>query len=68
MKEKNVTLLITMPKRYRDLLERMAAEQTLLRPGRVLRRAGLASQIICEHLDNLYPNSKESQSEGQANS
>ena len=68
MKNKNVTLLVTMPKYYRDLLERMAAEQTLLKPGRVLRRAGLASQIICQHLDNLYPKSKESQSEGQENS
>ena len=67
MKDENVTLLITMPKSYRDLLERMAAEQTLLKPGRSLRRAGLASQIICEHLDNLYPKSKESQSEGQEN-
>ena len=68
MKDKNVTLLVTMPKRYRDLLERMAAEQTLLKPGRALRRAGLASQIICEHLDNLYPTLKESQSEVQENS
>ena len=68
MEDKNVTLLVTMPKRYRDLLERMAAEQTLLKPGKVLRRARLASQIICEHLDNLYPNSKESQSEGRESS
>ncbi len=59
MKDKNVTLLVTMPKRYRDLLERIAAEQTLLNPGKTLRRAGLASKIICEHLDNLYPESKE---------
>ena len=65
--DKNVTLLITMPKRYRDLLERMAVEQTLLKPARVLRRAGLASQIICQYLDNLYPKSEESQSEGQEN-
>ena len=68
MKEENVTLLITLPKPYRDLLERMAAEQTLLKPGRALRRAGLASQIIRKHLDNLYAKSKESQSEGQENS
>jgi hypothetical protein len=67
MKDKNVTLLVTMPKPYRDLLERMAAERTLLKPGRVLRRAGLARQIICEHLDNLYPKSEKSQSEGQEN-
>ncbi len=67
MKDKNVALLVTMPKRYRDLLERMAAEWTLLNPGRTLRRAGLASQIIREHLDILYPESKEYQSEGYEN-
>ncbi len=67
MKDKNVTLLLTMPKRYRDLLEHMAAEWTLLNPGKTLRRAGLASQIICEHLDILYPESKEYQSKGQEN-
>jgi hypothetical protein len=67
MKGKNVALLVTMPKRYRDLLERMAAERTLLNPGRALGRAGLASQIICQHLDILYPESKEYQSENQEN-
>ncbi len=67
MMDKNVTLLVTLPKPYRDLLERMAAEWTLLNPGRTLRRAGLASQIICEHLDILYPESKEYQSDGQGN-
>ncbi len=67
MKDKNVTLLVTLPKPYRDLLERIAAEQTLLNPGKTLRRAGLARQIICQHLDNLYPKLKQFQSGGQEN-
>lgn len=54
----NVTMLITIPKSYRDLLRKMAAEQTFKNPGKKKSAAGLAREIICQYLDNLDPEIK----------
>ena len=50
---KNVPLMISLPKKYRDLLRRMAAEKNLVRPDDVVTAARLGKEIICQHLENL---------------
>lgn len=50
---KNVPLMISLPKKYRDLLRRMAAEKNLVRPDDVVTAARLGKEIICQALDEL---------------
>ena len=50
---KNVPLMISLPKKYRDLLRRMAAEKNLVRPDDVVTAARLGKEIICEYLEDL---------------
>jgi hypothetical protein len=49
---KNVPLMISLPKKYRDLLRRMAAEKNLAMPDDVVSAARLGKEIICEYLEN----------------
>ena len=50
---KNVPLMISLPKKYRDLLRRMAAEKNLAIPDGVVTAARLGKEIICQYLDEL---------------
>ena len=50
---KNVPLMISLPKKYRDLLRRMAAEKNLALPDDVVTAARLGREIICKHLEEL---------------
>ena len=50
---KNVPILISLPRKFRDLLRRMAAERNLANPDQVISGAQIASKIICDHLLNL---------------
>ena len=56
--KQNVTILVTMPRPSRDLLRKMAAEQTFKNPGKKKSAAGLVREIICQYLDNLDPEIK----------
>jgi predicted transcriptional regulator len=50
---KNVPLMISLPKKYRDLLRRMAAKKNLTIPDDVVTAARLGKEIICQYLDEL---------------
>jgi ethanolamine utilization cobalamin adenosyltransferase len=50
---KNVPLMISLPKKYRDFLRRIAAEKNLATPDNVVTAAGLGKQIICQYLEDL---------------
>ncbi len=50
---KNVPLMISLPKKYRDLLRRMAAKKNLAIPDDVVTAARLGKEIICQVLDEL---------------
>ncbi|MFW5983298.1 MAG: hypothetical protein ACOCQ4_02265 [bacterium] len=50
--EKNVSLFLTIPKSYRDLLRKQAAEANLENPEHVVSAASLATRYVCEYLDN----------------
>ena len=50
---KNVPIMLSIPKRYRGLLRKMAAERNLANPDQVTSAAQIASKIICDHLVNL---------------
>lgn len=47
---KNVPFIISIPKEFRDLLRRIAAEQNMANPDNVISAAALGRQIIVEHL------------------
>ena len=46
-----IPFTLSLPKAYRDLLRKMAAENNLARPDGIITTAGLARQILCEYLD-----------------
>lgn len=50
--EKNVSLFLTIPKSYRDLLRKQAAEANLENPEHVVSAASLATRYLCQYLDN----------------
>ena len=49
-KSKLVPMMISLPKKYRDKLRTMAAEQNFVNPDQVTSAATIAKEIICEHL------------------
>ena len=51
--EKNVPLIISLPKRYRDHLRRMAAEKNLTNQDVVSSAARLGREIIVSHIDSI---------------
>jgi hypothetical protein len=54
MKEnKQVQLMLSIPKSFRDKLRTMAAEQNLENPDQVTSASTLAREIICEYLDQI---------------
>ena len=48
---KNVALMISIPKGYRDMLRKIAAEKNLANPDEVISASGLVREIIIQHLD-----------------
>ena len=51
--EKNVPLIISLTKKYRDHLRRMAAEKNLTNQDAVSSAARLAREIIVGHIDSV---------------
>ncbi|MFA5181441.1 MAG: hypothetical protein WC405_09000 [Syntrophales bacterium] len=49
---KNVSLIISLPKKYRDLLRKMAAEKNLTNQDTVCSAARLGREIIINHVDS----------------
>jgi hypothetical protein len=52
--EKMMSLTLSIPKSYRNLLRRIAAEQSLKDPDQLVTSARLAREIICEFLKEKY--------------
>jgi hypothetical protein len=52
--EKMLSLTLSIPKSYRDLLRRIAAEQSLKDPDQLVTSARLAREIICKFLKDKY--------------
>ena len=50
---KLVPMMISLPKKYRDKLRTMAAEQNLKDPDQVTSAATIAKEIICKHLKQI---------------
>lgn len=50
-KEPKVTILLTLPKRYRDFLRKLAAGANLENPEKVVSAASLATEYLCRYLD-----------------
>lgn len=48
---KNVPIMLSIPKKYRDLLRKIAAERNLANPDQVTSAAQIGSKIICEYLE-----------------
>ncbi len=49
----SVPLMLTLPKKHRDLLRTMAAKKNLEDPARVTSASAIAAQIVLRYLDNL---------------
>ncbi len=50
---KLVPMMISLPKKYRDKLRTMAAEQNLKDPDQVTSASTIAKEIICKHLKQI---------------
>ena len=50
---KQVPLMLSIPKVYRDKLRKLAAGQNLENPNQVTSASTIAREIICERLDKL---------------
>ena len=53
--KKQVALMLSIPKSYRDKLRTMAAEQNLQNPDQVTSASTIAKEILCEYLDKIRP-------------
>ena len=51
--DRQVSLMISMPKKYRDRLRTMAAKHNLEDPSQVTSAAQIARDIICDFLKHL---------------
>ena len=51
--DKLVPMMISLPKKYRDKLRTMAAEQNLKDPDQVTSAATIAKEIICKYLKQI---------------
>jgi hypothetical protein len=51
---KNVPLIISLPKPYRDLMLKIAAEQTLSNPEDRVSLSRLGREILIDHLNQKY--------------
>ena len=50
VKEKVVSVTIAIPKSYRDLLRKMALEESLKNPDQMVTVSCIGRRIICAHL------------------
>ena len=50
---KQVPIMLSIPKTYRDTLRKMAAEKNLENPNQVTSASALARKFLCEKLDKL---------------
>lgn len=53
MKSEKVPFMLSIPKKYRDQLRRLAAEQNYKNPDRQTFAATIATQVLCEYLEQL---------------
>lgn len=58
--QKNVSMMITLPKHYRNLLRTLVAEANLKDQDRVLTASQLVREIVCQYLDKELQNSAKS--------
>jgi len=49
---KKVSLMLNIPKSFRDKLRKMAAEQNLKNPDQVTSASTIAREIVCAYFDN----------------
>jgi hypothetical protein len=62
MGPKKIQLNLYIPEKWRDLLQRIAAERMLKNPKRAVTASKIGAEIICEYLNNLnnkYSNNEE---------
>ena len=57
--EKSVSMMITLPKSYRNLLRSLAAEANLKNQDRVLTAPQLVREIVCQYLDKQLQDNAE---------
>jgi hypothetical protein len=53
MKSEKVPFMLSIPKKYRDQLRRLAAEQNYKNPDHQTFAATIATQVLCEYLEKL---------------
>ena len=59
-KSNNVAIMLTIPRKYRDILRMLAAEENLKNPDQIVTAAGLGKQILCSYLkEHVLANGKQ---------
>ena len=58
MKTMKVQLNLYVPEKYRDMLQRMAAERMLKNPKRSATASRIGAEILCEYLEKLLGTEK----------
>ena len=53
MMTKKVQLNVYILEKYRDMLQRMAAERMMKNPSRSLTASKIGAEILCEYLEKL---------------
>jgi hypothetical protein len=48
---RNVPIMLSIPKKYRDVLRKLAAERNLANPDEVTSAAQIGTRIICDFLE-----------------
>jgi len=56
---KTISIMLSIPKMYRDLLRRIAAKKNLKNPDENITVSGLSRKIICDYLDQYLKEGKE---------
>jgi hypothetical protein len=63
--EKIIPLTIGLPKSYRDLLRRMALEESMKNPDRMVTPSKIGREIICKYLNEIMEEKKGAPSNGK---
>jgi len=56
---RTISIMLSIPKMYRDLLRRIAAKKNIKNPDENTTVSGLSRKIICEYLDQYLKEGKE---------
>jgi len=56
---RTISIMLSIPKMYRDLLRRIAAKKNLKNPDENITVSGLSRKIICDYLDQYLKEGKE---------